>query len=102
MPERGVGRREVGARGDRGEDLDQLVVAVVVELSVSRNRLSSPGFDVMKRCIGLRVAGDDHQQLVAVVLHLLDQRIDRFAAEIVARERVRLVDEQRAAERGRR
>ena len=41
-------------------------------------------------------------EVVAMVLHVLDDRVDRFAAEVVlaaARQGVRLVDQQRAAER---
>jgi hypothetical protein len=32
-----------------------------------------------------------------VILHCFHERIDRFTAEIVGRQRVRLVDEQRSA-----
>jgi hypothetical protein len=51
-----------------------------------------------------RIAGDDHDEAVAVVLHPLQQDLDRLGAEVHAplalrRERVRLVDEQDAVER---
>src|SRR6266511_4398238 len=51
-----------------------------------------------------RIAGDDHDEAVAMVLHPLQQRLDRLRAEVLparvaARERVRLVDEEHAVER---
>ena len=48
------------------------------------------------------VAGDDDRQVVAVVLHQLDQLGDGLGPEVAAalgRQRVGLVDEQHAAER---
>ena len=50
-----------------------------------------------------RIAGDDHDEPVPVVLHPLEQRLDRLGPEVlpfVTRcERVRLVDEEHAVER---
>src|SRR6266540_851942 len=51
-----------------------------------------------------RIAGDDHDEAVAMILHPLQQRLDRLRAEVLpsgvaARERVRLVDEEHAVER---
>ena len=50
-----------------------------------------------------RVAGDDHDEAMAVVLHPLQERLDRFRPEILAlvaaMQRVRLVDEEDAVER---
>jgi hypothetical protein len=65
---------------------------------VVRNRLCSPG---LRRGTppSARVAGDHDDEVVAVVLHLLDQGVDGLVAVLVPRERVRLVDEQDAAER---
>src|SRR5262249_40195312 len=48
---------------------------------------------------GRRIPGHDHQQLVAVVFHRFHERIDRLLTEVVGRERIRLVDEERAAQR---
>ena len=49
-----------------------------------------------------RVAGHDHDQVVAPVLHLLDQGVDGLLAVLVAGQAVGLVDEQHAAGRARR
>ena len=50
-----------------------------------------------------RIAGDDHDEAVPVVLHPLEDRLDRLGAEVELRparcERVRLVDEEDAVER---
>src|SRR6476620_11569275 len=49
------------------------------------------------------IAGHDHDEAVPVVLHSLEQRLDRLRPEVLAlvsrRERVRLVDEEDAVER---
>ena len=66
------------------------------------NRLFRPGLASMKSCHLGRVAGGDQGEVVAVVLHELDDRVDRLPPEVLlaaAGEGVRLVDEQRAAER---
>ena len=91
--------REVGGVGETGEDLDELIVGVVVELQRQPEAAFQPGVrrDELGHWAG--VPGDDDEQLVAVVLHPFHERIDRFAAELVVCECVRLVDEQRAAER---
>jgi hypothetical protein len=53
----------------------------------------------------LWIAGGDHDQVVPVVFHHLEQRVDRLLPEVVPRrggvpgEGVCLVDEQHAAER---
>ena len=54
----------------------------------------------------MRVAGDDHDDAVAIVLHEFQQRVDGFLAEVVTaaacrrrRQAVGLVDEQHAVER---
>src|SRR6266511_1927541 len=51
-----------------------------------------------------RIAGDDHDEAVAMIHHALQPRLDRLRAEVLpsgvaARERVRLVDEEHAVER---
>ena len=87
----------------RLEDRDQLVGRCSRGTSsVRAKRLFRPGLASMKLAHLVRVAGDDDGEIVAVVLHELDERVDRLAAEVVlaaARQRVRLVDQQHAAER---
>src|SRR3954465_15220884 len=49
------------------------------------------------------IAGHDHDEAVTVVLHSLEQRLDRLRSEVLAfvsrRERIRLVDEEDTVER---
>ncbi len=66
---------------------------------VVRNRLARPGFASISSAIGAGVAGDDHHEVVAVVLHRLDQRVDGLLAVLVPGQRVGLVDEQHALDR---
>ena len=56
----------------------QLVGRVVRERDLAREARLQPGFDSRKRRISARVAGDDHDEAVAVVLHPLEQRLDRL------------------------
>ena len=66
------------------------------------NRLFSPGLALMNSSISRRVAGGDQGEIVAVVLHVLDNGVDRLPPEVLlaaAGEGIGLVDEQRAAER---
>ena len=58
--DRRVGRGEVGARGDAGEDLDELVVAVVVELQREPEAALETRVRRDEAVHRLRVAGDDH------------------------------------------
>ena len=87
----------VGLGRHLGEDVAQLVVGVVVE----GDRGAEPAGEA--RVVGdedlhrHRVAGDDHHQVVAVVLHLLHEGVDGLLAVLVAVEAVGLVDEQDAA-----
>ena len=68
--------------GDPVDDQHQLVGRVVLELE----RLGEPGGQAgvgvqeVEHLVG--VAGDDDGDLVAVVLHQLDQRVDRLLAEV--------------------
>ena len=68
----------VGGRGQPGEDLDQLVVGVVGELDGGPEPAGQAGVlgDEQHHRVG--VAGDDQHQVVAAVLHLLDQGVDRL------------------------
>ena len=47
----------------------------------------------------LRVAGDDDDEVLPVVLHLLDERVDGLLRGLVPGEAVGLVDEEHAADR---
>ena len=86
----------------RIEDLHQLVGRVVGEVD-------RPAEAALQTRIGrdehghlVRIAGGDHGEVVAVVLHELDDGVDRLATEVLlaaAGECVRLVDQQGAAER---
>lgn len=86
-------------------DGDQLVDRVVRELDGPGEPGGQAGVGVEEPPHQLRVAGDDDDQLVAVVLHHLHQRVDGLLPEVgpgAARaggERVRLVDEQGPTQR---
>ena len=87
--------------GVQPEDAPQLVGGVVGE----GDRAREPGRDAgvgLDEALHLpRVAGHDHHDLVAVVLHQLEQGRDRLVAEVAERvgrdQGVGLVDEQHAA-----
>ena len=89
----------VGARREVDEDLLELVVGVVLELDRGAEPAGQAGVAAMNVAIGAGVAGDDDHQVVAAVLHLLDQGVDRLGAVLVAGQAVGLVDEQHPAER---
>ena len=100
--------RHAGAQTDlrRGghplEDLDELRDRVVGEVDVVREAAAQARVEVDEVAHLVGVAGHDHREVVAVDLHHLDQGRDRLVAEVpapVARERIRLVDEQDAADR---
>ena len=84
------------------EDLDELVRGVVGEVDEPREAALQSGVGVDEFLHLRRVAGGDQGEVVAVVLHVLDDGVDRLPAEVLlaaTSEGVRLVDEQRAAER---
>ena len=93
----GLVRVVVGALGHLLEDRDQLVVGVVLELDLRAEPALEAGVLGDEDRHRQRVAGDDHDQVVALVLHLLDQGVDGFLAVLVAGQRVGLVDEEHAA-----
>ena len=86
-------------------DLEQVVRRVVGEGDLAREAGAQAGVRVEEGAHQPRVAGDDDDEPVAVVLHPLQERLDRLGAEVEApvpaagRERVRLVDEEHAVER---
>ena len=84
------------------EDLHQLVAVVIreEEIAVEAAFQTGVGSDELFHRPG--VARHDHHQVVPVVFHGLQQRLDRLAAKVVlaaGREGIRLVDKQHAAER---
>ena len=98
-----VAERVLRIAGEAAEDRDELVGRVVGELDLAREPRAQPGIRLEEPPHQARVAGDDHDEAVAVVLHPLQQRLDRLVAEVepvaVARERIGLVDEEHAVER---
>ncbi len=96
-----LGEDVVVPLGEGVEDRGDLVVGVVVE----RDRRAEPareagiGVDEPRHRRG--IAGDDDDELVALVLHLLDEGVDGLLPVLVAREGVGLVDEQHTPDRGR-
>src|SRR5437763_1735728 len=75
---------------------------VVGEVDLAREARAQPGVRLEEAMHEPRVAGDDHDEAVAVVLHALEQRLDRLVAEVepvgVTSQRVRLVDEENAVD----
>ena len=75
---------------------------VVREVDVVGEPAAQPGVRVDEPLHLLGVARGDDRQVVAMVLHQLDQLGDGLGAELAAplhRQRVRLVDEQHATDR---
>jgi hypothetical protein len=88
----------------RASACDQLAGRVVGKDDLAREPRAEPGIRVEERPHEARVAGDDHDQPVPVVLHPLEERLHRLGAEVetsvalARRERVGLVDEEHAVE----
>ena len=85
------------------EDRDELLGRVVGEVDGAHEAALQAGVGVDQLGHLVRVAGGDDRQVVAVVLHELDDRVDRLPPEVLLAapgERIGLVDEQRPAERG--
>ena len=89
----------VGTRRELGQDRDELVVGVVVELDRRPEPAGQAGVRGDERRHRCRVAGDDDHEVVTAVLHLLDQGVDGLLAVLVTLgaetgQAVGLVDEQ--------
>ena len=84
-------------------DRVELVGAVVGKVDVVGDARRHPRIALEERVHPALVAGEDHHQIVALVLHHLQQDLDRLlpvvALVLGAIEVVRLVDEQHAAHR---
>src|SRR5260370_141261 len=118
VPDRQAGPRPLPCRGERGtclvlehvavrladqlHDLHQLSRIVVLELHRPREPRREPRIGVDEPAHLVRVARDDHDHVVAAVLHQLHQGVDRLPAEvrpaagISGGPGVGLVDEQHA------
>ena len=77
--------------------------SVVGKLDVMRDARAQAGIAAEERLHPVLVAREDHDEIVALVLHHLQQDLDRFLAVVAlvlrAIEVVRLVDEEHAAHR---
>ncbi len=85
------------------ENAHQLRPGVVLEVEELVEAGLEAGVGVEEFAHRLGVARDDHHEIVAVVLHGLEERLDGLAAEVVLAaggEGVGLVDEEHAAEGG--
>ncbi len=100
---RGVRLQRVPVRvAEPVHDRDQLVGPVVLELDGPGEAGRQPRVGGQEAAHLLGVAGRDHDHVVAVVLHQLEQGVDGLLAEVraaagVGGQRVRLVDEQHPA-----
>ena len=73
------------ARRDVARDREQLVRRVVGEDDLAREARTQTGIRVEEPVHESRVAGDDHDEAVAVVLHPLEDRLDRLWPEVELR-----------------
>ena len=84
-------------------DPQQFALGEVRELEVMRDARAHARIRLEERLHAIAVARQDHDEVVAVVLHHLQQDLDRFLAVVAlvvgAIEVVRLVDEQHATHR---
>src|SRR3712207_2628901 len=80
---RALGELEVGLLAEGLEYLDELLDAVVVEVDVLVEARAQPRVRVEEVLHLAGVAGDDDDEVVAVVFHHLQERLDGLAAEVV-------------------
>ena len=84
-------------------DLEELVLRVVREGDVVRDAARHPRVGLEELVHAVLVAGEDDDEVVALVLHDLEQDLDRFLAVVLlvfrAVQVVGLVDEEHAAHR---
>jgi len=89
-------------RRHAAEDFTKFVSAVAREVNGLGEPSGQPRIGVDEAAHFVGVARDDHHDPVAMVFHELQERLDRFPAEIGARtgragQRVGLVDEKNAS-----
>ena len=97
--EHAAGELHLRLAGERGEDVGELGRAVVGELDEGLEARAQARVHVDELGHLRLIAGDDHRQRVAVILHGLHERGDGLAPVVVAAlgdERIGLVDEQHA------
>ena len=98
------GARAVALVAEHGSrDLLELVVGIVGELDVMRDARAEARVRLEEPLHPVGVAGEDHHEVVAVVLHHLQQDLDRLlpvvALVVGPVEVIGLVDEEHAAHR---
>ena len=83
------------------ENVHQLINRVVREFNVLIEARAKPRVAVDKILHEVRVARDDHDKIVPMVLHRLEDRVDRLLPErvVLRGQGVGLVDKEHAAER---
>ena len=86
------------------EDFAEIVGAIAGKIDGLGKTSGKAGIGVDEAAHFVGIAGDDHHDAVAVVLHEFQQRVDRFPAEISARsgrarKRIGFVDEENAIQR---
>ena len=97
-----VGEAVFLSLGHRDVDLRQLVVGVVRKLDAGAEARAQAGVGVEEVLHLLGVARGDHHEVLATILQLHQQFVDRLLPEVAVvalGQRVRLVDEQHAAQR---
>ena len=84
------------------ENGEHFIERVILKVQVAVKTGLKTGVGADEFLHQLIVAGNDHDEVVAVILHRLQEGVDRLLPEVVvafAVERIRLVDEQHTAER---
>ena len=82
------------------KDRHQLIDGIVRKFNVLIESALQSGIAVNKTFHRLRVSGNDHDQVISVILHRFQDRIDRFLSEIIrlGNQRISLIDKEHAAQ----
>src|SRR5829696_3877229 len=100
--ERSLVEAVFGIAGEVPADRHELLCRVIGKHDLAGEARLQTGIRLQETAHQRGVAGDDHDEPVAVVLHPLQQRLHRLGPEVArlaAGECVRLVDEEHAVER---